>query len=43
MKTIEVDIRFTVGDKDYYRIVRTNSKKTLVYKNWIKYTPKKEL
>lgn len=43
MKTIEVDIRFTVGDKDYYRIVRTKSKKIVVYKNWIKYTPKKAI
>lgn len=39
-KNIKVDIRFTIGENDCYRIVRTN-KKTLIYKNGIKYSSKK--
>ena len=40
-KNIQVDIQFTIGENDCYRIVRTNSKKQFIYKNGIKYTPKK--
>lgn len=40
-KNIQVYVRFTVGENDSYRIVRTKSKRSFIYKNGIKYTPKK--
>lgn len=42
-KNIQVEVRFNIGDNDCYRIFRTKSNKTIIYKNGKKYIPKKDL